>query len=80
MAMLFTYLMLAMYNTEVLTPPIDSITNFVDEFACLTGADELTDELRLLRAVEYVDKAPSGVWDLPITLVNEVLYSEERTL
>lgn len=78
MAMLFTYLMLALYNTEVLTPPIGCITNFVDEYAYLVGSEEATDELRLSKTLEYIDKAPSGVWDLPILVVNEVLYSDER--
>lgn len=36
--------------------------------------EEEKEEARRRRICEYIHKAPSGVWDLPITLVNEVLY------
>ncbi|ODV78067.1 PIG-P-domain-containing protein [Suhomyces tanzawaensis NRRL Y-17324] len=82
MAMLFVYIALALYNTEVKTFPLDDIRNFIDEhsaFAGAVGTSGLSHHQQVARAVEYVHKAPSGVWDLPITLVNEVLYSDKES-
>lgn len=66
MLMLFTYLFVALYNTEYKTQRLDSLNNFID---CHAVYPE--------NPVEYIWKAPSGVWDLPIGLVNDVLYDEE---
>ncbi|KAK6458049.1 PIG-P-domain-containing protein [Scheffersomyces xylosifermentans] len=76
MLMLFTYLGIALYNTEVLTLPLDDIRNFVDDYSTSPGSDSQTEEERIASSMEYIHKAPSGVWDLPITLVNEVLYTD----
>lgn len=77
MLMVYVYVALALYNTEVLTLPLDDVRNFVDEYSVLTGSSEDTEVARAEKAIEYVWDSPSGVWDLPVTLVNEVLYSEE---
>ena len=70
MLMLFIYIALALYNTEVLTLPLNDVRNFVDEFTVFPN--EQGENL-----LDYIHRAPSGVWDLPITLVNEVLYDDE---
>ncbi|WPK25397.1 hypothetical protein PUMCH_002710 [Australozyma saopauloensis] len=66
MLMLFTYVFVALYNTEVKTQKLNSPNNFID--AHTVYPDD---------PAEYIWKAPSGVWDLPIGLVNDVLYDEE---
>lgn len=66
MLMLFTYLFVALYNTEYKTQRLDSLNNFIDVHTVYPE-----------NPVEYIWKAPSGVWDLPIGLVNDVLYDEE---
>lgn len=66
MLMLYTYFYVALYNTEVLTFPIDDVRLFTDEHSVFPKNPE-----------EWVWKAPSGVWDMPIGLVNEVLYLDE---
>jgi phosphatidylinositol glycan class P protein len=70
MLMLFIYIALALYNTEVLALPLNDVRNFVDEFTVFPN--EQGENL-----LDYVHRAPSGVWDLPITLVNEVLYDNQ---
>lgn len=66
MLMLFTYVFVALYNTEVKTQPLHSLNNFIDRHTVYPEDP-----------AEYLWKAPSGVWDLPIGLVNDVLYDEE---
>lgn len=64
MLMLYVYISIALYNTEVKTLPLDDPRVFTDENAIYPkdpGA--------------YLHKAPSGVRDLPTPLVSEVLYS-----
>lgn len=68
--MLFCYIGLALINTEVLTIPLDDIRNFADEFTIFPS--EMNKNI-----VDYIHQSPSGVWDLPITLVNEVLYDDD---
>lgn len=66
MLMLYIYGLLALYNTEVKTLHLNDVRNFIDEHSVMPPD-----------MVEYVHKAPSGVWDLPVTLVNEVLYNQD---
>lgn len=63
MAMLYTYVFTALYNTEILTFRLDDIRLFTDEHAVYPENPQ-----------DYIFQAPSGVWDLPVGLVNEVLY------
>ena len=78
--MVFIYWFLALYNTEVLTLPLDSIHNFVDEntqFPSDKDRDKDNETKSSNQVIKkYIHQAPSGVWDLPITMVNEVLYDE----
>ncbi|KAI5951271.1 GPI19 [Candida jiufengensis] len=81
MLMLFTYLALALYNTEILTLKLNDVNNFIDvntQFPGESNGAELSINERNKLVSDYVHKAPSGVWDLPITLVNEVLYDREE--
>lgn len=76
LGMLFYYISLAMYNTEVLTLPLNDIRTIVDEHSVFPGSGGTSEE-QIAASIDYLHKAPSGVWDLPITLVNEVLYANE---
>lgn len=66
MLMLFAYVFVALYNTEVKTLKLNSLNNFLD---CHTVYPEAPEA--------YIWRAPSGVWDLPVGLVNDVLYDKE---
>ncbi|RLV90371.1 Meiotically up-regulated protein [Spathaspora sp. JA1] len=81
MLMAFIYWVLALYNTEVLTLPLNDIRTIVDEHSHFPGQElegKLTRDQLRQKACEYVHDAPSGVWDLPISLVNEVLYNDSE--
>ncbi|KAK6465073.1 PIG-P-domain-containing protein [Scheffersomyces coipomensis] len=79
MSMLFMYIFLALYITEVKTLPLDDIRNFVDDYSTTPGLSKGLDPSASIDAsIDYIHKAPSGVWDLPITLVNEVLYTNDE--
>ncbi|KAG7665947.1 GPI19 [[Candida] subhashii] len=83
MLMVFIYYFLALYNTEVLTLKLDDVCCIVDEHSHFPGDVDNAKGIDVSRqelidsAVEYIHNAPSGVWDLPITLVNEVLYNDD---
>lgn len=80
--MLSMYTFISIYNTEVLTLPLDDIRNFVDEHAVFvsTAVGAETHDEVMDCSIEYIHKAPSGVWDLPVTLANEVLYCDRGDL
>lgn len=61
--MLYVYVFIACWNTEVKTLALDDLRVITDEHAMIPDFPE-----------DYLWKGPSGVWDLPIGLVNEVLY------
>lgn len=63
--MLFLYILLALYNTEIQTKPLNDIRLFTDEHTVYPDDP-----------VAFLHKTPSGVSDLPILLVNEVLYGD----
>lgn len=65
MWMLYAYVALSLYATEVLTPPLHDLRCFVDEHTVYP--------LPLLD-VDWAHTATAGVKDLPVSLVNEVLY------
>lgn len=77
MTMLYIYIALALYNTEVKTLKLDDIRNFVDDYSTLPGSSDINEDDRIEKNIEYLSKAPSGVWDLPVNLVNEVLYDSD---
>lgn len=61
--MIYMYVFVILVNNEVKTLKLDDMRTLTDEHAVYPEKPE-----------EYIWKAPSGVWDLPIGLVNEVLY------
>lgn len=65
MAMLFVYIGVALYVTEVKTMKLDDLRAFTDEHLQYPERPE-----------EYLWKAHNGVWDLPVGFVNEVLYGD----
>lgn len=64
MLMLYIYIAMAFYNSEVLACLLDDPRAFTDEHAVYPETP-----------IEYIHKAPSGVLDLPTPLVSEILYS-----
>ncbi|OBA24396.1 PIG-P-domain-containing protein [Metschnikowia bicuspidata var. bicuspidata NRRL YB-4993] len=67
MLMFYLYVLVTLYNNEVQTLKLDDLRVFTDEHS-VSPEDP----------VDWLWKAPSGVWDLPIGLVNEVLYGEDE--
>ena len=78
MLMVYIYIGMALYNTEVLTFAIDDVRNFVDSYTYMPEQTVPGSRSKYEKTLDYVWKAPSGVWDLPITLVNEVLYTDDN--
>ncbi|KAJ9091523.1 hypothetical protein QFC19_009068 [Naganishia cerealis] len=78
MLMVYIYIGMALYNTEVLTFAIDDVRNFVDSYTYMPEQTVPGRRSKYEKTLDYVWKAPSGVWDLPITLVNEVLYTDDN--
>lgn len=76
MLMLYIYIALGAYNTEVKTLKLDDIRNFIDEFSVTPGPKNISFTERNEVLSKYIHQSPSGVCDLPITLVNEVLYGD----
>lgn len=69
MLLIYIYVALALYNTEVLTVPPTSLTTITDVQAKVPNAED---------AYKYLWQGTDGVWDLPLGLVCEVLYSESH--
>lgn len=67
MLFLYAYIFVALFNTEVKTLPLEDLRVITDEHSVFPEFPE-----------DYIWKAPSGVWDLPIGLVNEVLYDDDN--
>lgn len=78
MLMLYMYVCLALYNSEVLTLALDDIRTIVDSHTYMPEQTVPGDRSKYEKTLDYVWKAPSGVWDLPITLVNEILYTDNE--
>lgn len=77
MLMLYIYIALGAYNTEVKSLKLDDIRNFIDEFSVTPGTEKATVFESHQEMAKYIHRSPSGVCDLPITLVNEVLYGDD---
>lgn len=86
MAMIYIYVGLALYNIEVKAVELDDIRNIVDEHAVVSTSFSYDEKQRLLKGAgddlvdldddKYLWRPTSGVWDLPITTVSKVLYSD----
>ena len=66
-AMVYMYAWIALYGTERLTLPLCDTRNIVDD----TGVVAIAEQLQTQGFTTF-----TGVEDLPLSLVNEVLYSE----
>lgn len=69
--MIYTYIALACYNIEHLTLPLDDNRNIVDNSGIIITQLK---NFKTQDIEKYISKGTSGVWDLPISIVNEVLY------
>lgn len=81
--MIFIYWWLALYNLEILTLKLNDVRCIIDEnsvFPDEVEGEQDGDDDKEMRCLDYIHFAPSGVWDLPIGLVNEILYQNEDTL
>ncbi|CCE62885.1 hypothetical protein TPHA_0D02480 [Tetrapisispora phaffii CBS 4417] len=72
MGMLWCYTALMMYNEDVLTPNLDDLSTITDSRANVVI---VSDKEKFLN--EYAYNATSGVFDLPITDVCKILYSDD---
>lgn len=73
MGMLFIYLGLLAYNEDVLTVPLDDMRTLTDDKADIVKFKDHTEFLE-----KFAFRETSGVLDLPITKVCEVLYTREK--
>lgn len=111
MAMVYTYIALALYNIEVATVPLNDLRTLVDDAGvvvtevdedaahawekepatCFDNEEEEEDndgccwgkrpkEKTQHHGLEfYIHNPTSGIWDLPISTVNKVLYSNPES-
>lgn len=70
-SMVYGYVALACYNVEYLTLPLNDPRNFVDDSGLIVSELENFNKDSI---DNYLYKGTSGVWDLPTSLVNDVLY------
>ncbi|KAH3661892.1 hypothetical protein OGAPHI_006071 [Ogataea philodendri] len=71
--MMYTYVAVASYNTEIKTPPLDDPRTIVD-----TDGVVITElpEYQKKDIDRYLFASTSGIWDLPLSEVNKVLYQD----
>lgn len=69
--MLCTYIGLQFFNEDILTPPIDDLRTITDSNANIIVTDANDDFIR-----NYAFKESSGIVDLPIMDVCNILYKE----
>lgn len=65
--LVYIYVALALYNIEILTKPLNSLEIITDESAKIVPRHE---------TMKYLTTHSDGVWDLPLSEVCRVLYSE----
>lgn len=70
MGMLYTYFGILMYNEDVLTPPLDDLRTITDAKGEMIICEN---DRKMLE--QYAFKESSGIIDLPIMDVCEILYS-----
>ncbi|KAK9452933.1 PIG-P-domain-containing protein [Dipodascopsis uninucleata] len=63
MLIVYVYVALLSYNVEIMTPNLESLCTLTDEYAVVS------------KDKRYLWKSSDGVWDLPIEIVNYVLYA-----
>lgn len=74
MGMLYTYFGILMYNEDVLTPALDDLRTITDSKGKAIICDN---DSRFIKTYAY--KETSGVIDLPIMDVCEILYDKDKT-
>lgn len=74
MLMLFTYIGMLLYNTEVLTAPLDNVRTFTDSQGRMVEYKNQS-ELQW-----YFHHETSGVMDLPVNEVSRLLYLHDQKL
>ena len=70
--MMYMYVGIACYDVEYLTLPLDDNRNVVDDSGIVVTQLE---NFRAKDIDKYAYSGTSGVWDLPISTVNQILYS-----
>lgn len=73
MGMLYTYFGILMYNEDMLTPPLDDLRTITDSKGEVAVIEN---ETRMLEKFAFEES--SGIIDLPIMDVCEILYAEEK--
>lgn len=71
-SMTYGYIALACYNIEYLTLPVNDVRNYVDDSGVIVT--EL-DQFKREDMDTYLYSGTSGIWDLPTSVVHEVLYA-----
>ncbi|KAG0673515.1 hypothetical protein C6P40_003411 [Pichia californica] len=70
--MMYMYIAIALYDIELLTLPLNDNRNIVDDSGIVVT------QLKNFKPSDmdrYLSNGTSGVWDLPISVVNHILYS-----
>lgn len=70
--MMYMYVAIACYDVEYLTLPLDDNRNIVDDSGIVVTQ---LPNFKPKDIDKYISNGTSGVWDLPISTVNEILYS-----
>lgn len=89
-AMTYMYVALAFYNVEVLTVPLDDLRTVVDDSGVVvTQVPMKSDPERknaqlgpILTTRDhdldwFLHNSTSGIWDIPLSTVNEVIYGDD---
>lgn len=74
--MIYIYVGLALYNTEMKTAPLDDIRNIVDEHSVMAPSSSSYNSAFSVCDEKYLWNPTNGVWDLPVCMVSKVLYSD----
>ncbi|CDK27544.1 unnamed protein product [Kuraishia capsulata CBS 1993] len=71
-SMVYTYIALALYNIEVKTPKLDDARTISDDTGVVVTQFNNFEDKTV--SDKYIYHPTSGIWDLPLSTVNEVLY------
>lgn len=77
-SMMYMYIGIACYNVEYLTLPLNDNRTIVDDSGIIVT--QLKNFKHSDLEDRYIHSGTSGVWDLPISVVNQVLYSSVESL
>lgn len=71
----YVYVALALYNVEVKTLPLDDLRTIVDDSGVIITELE---NYRKENEDQFLYRSTSGIWDLPLSDVNKVLYAHNE--